>query len=192
MTPLLRRALTENRALTTVLSLALLANVLAYVLVVRPLGVKSSGAAARAAAATQTLQAAEREMAQATALVQGKARADEELASFYQKVLPTDMTAARRMTYASLPALARRTGVRYEARTTTVEEVGNEANLERMGIRMVLQGDYENLRQFIYALEVAPEFVIIDDVALDESQADEALRLTIDLSTYYRPGPHAS
>ena len=192
MTPLLRRALAENRALTVVLSLALLANVLAYVLVVRPLAVKSSGAADRATAAARTLQAAEREMAQADALVKGKARADEELASFYQKVLPTDMTAARRMTYASLPALARRTGVRYEARTTTVDQVERGANLERMVIKMVLQGDYENLRQFIYALEVAPEFVIIDDVAIDESQADESLRLTIDLSTYYRPGPHAS
>lgn len=192
MTPLLRRVLAENRTLTIALSVALLANVLAYVLVVRPLAVKSTGAADRAAAAARTLQAAQRETAQADALVKGKARADDELAAFYRKVLPTDMTAARRMTYASLPALARRTGVRYEARTTTVEQVGRDANLERMAIRMVLQGDYENLRQFIYALEVAPEFVIIDDVVLDESQGDEALRLTIDLSTYYRPVPHAS
>ena len=182
MTPLLRRVLAENRTLTIALSVALLANVLAYVLVVRPLAVKSTGASDRAAAAARTLQAAEREMAQA----------DDELAAFYRKVLPADMTAARRMTYASLPALARRTGVRYEARTTTVEQVGRDANLERMAIRMVLQGDYENLRQFIYALEVAPEFVVIDDVVLDESQGDEALRLTIDLSTYYRPVPHAS
>ncbi len=192
MTPLMRRVLAENRTMVITLSLALLANVLAFVLVVRPLGLKSSGAADRAAAAARTLQAAEREMAQADALVKGKAHADEELAAFYQEVLPTDMTAARRMTYASLPALARRTGVRYEARTTTVEEVSRQANLERMGIRMVLQGDYENLRQFIYALEVAPEFVIIDEVVLDESEGDEALRLTIDLSTYYRPVPHAS
>jgi len=192
MTPLMRRVLAENRTLTIVLSLALLANVLAYILVVRPLAVKSSGAADRAASAARTLTAAEQEMAQVDGLVKGKARADEELAAFYQKVLPSDLTAARRMTYASLPALARRTGVRYEARTTTVEPVGRDGNLERMVIRMVLQGDYEDLRQFVYALEVAPEFVIIDDVVLDESQGDEELRLTIDLSTYYRPVPHAS
>lgn len=192
MTPLMRRVLAENRSLVVGLGLALVANILAYVLIVRPLAVKSTGAEDRAAAAAQSLRAAEREMAQADALVEGKARADEELAAFYRKVLPTDLTAARRMTYASLPALARRTGVRYEARTTTVEQVGRDANLERMAIRMVLQGDYENLRQFIYALEVAPEFVIIDDVVLDESQSEEPLRLTIDLSTYYRPVPHAS
>ena len=81
------------------------------------------------------------------------------------------MTSARRMTYASLPALARKTGVRYETRTTTVDPGDRAGRLEKMSIRMVLQGDYDNLRQFIYALEVAPEFVIIDDVTLVEGLA---------------------
>jgi Tfp pilus assembly protein PilO len=171
---------------------ALIANVFAYLLVVRPLQLKSTGAADRAAAATEALRTAQRELAQADALVKGKARADEELDAFYKKVLPTDMTAARRMTYASLPALARKAGVRYEARTTSVERVARDGRLERMAIKMVLQGDYESLRQFIYALESAPEFVIIDDVTLVESQGDEPLRLTIDLSTYYRLEPNAS
>lgn len=192
MNPLVRRAIDEHRTLIVGLSLALLANVLAYVLVVRPLEAKSSGAADRAAAAANARRAAERERAQADALVQGKATADQELAAFYQKVLPADMTAARRMTYASLPALARRTGVEYEARTTNIEAVDRDGRLERMTIRMSLQGDYENLRQFIYALESAPEFVIIDGVTLLESQGSDPLSLTLDLSTYYRVRPNAS
>jgi Tfp pilus assembly protein PilO len=192
MTPLMRRVIAENRGIVTTLAVALVANVLAYLLVVRPLEAKSTGAADRAAAAANTLRAAERELAQADALVTGKARADEELDAFYKKVLPADLTAARRMTYASLPALARRTGVRYEARTTSVEAVDRDRHLERMAIRMVLQGEYDNLRQFIYALESAPEFVIIDDVVLVEGTGDEPLRLTIDLSTYYRVTPNAS
>jgi Tfp pilus assembly protein PilO len=192
MNPLVRRALDEHRALIVALGLALVANLLAYVLVVRPLEAKSLGAADRAAAAANALRAAERERAQAEALVQGKATADQELASFYQKVLPADMTAARRMTYASLPALARRTGVQYEARTTNIEAVDRDGRLERMTIRMSLQGDYENLRQFIYALESAPEFVIIDAVTLMESQGSDPLSLTLDLSTYYRVRPNAS
>lgn len=192
MTPLIRRAITENRGFVTALALALVANLLAYLLVVRPLEAKSTGAADRATAAANSLRAAEREMAQADALVKGKARADEELDAFYKKVLPSDMTAARRMTYASLPALARKAGVRYEARTTNVERADRDGHLERMTIRMVLQGDYGNLRQFIYALEVAPEFVIVDDVTLVEGQGNEPLRLTIDLSTYYRVTPNAS
>lgn len=192
MTPLMRRVMAENRGIVTTLAVALAANVLAYFLIVRPLEAKSTGAADRAAAAANTLSAAERELAQADALVTGKARADEELDAFYKKVLPADLTAARRMTYASLPALARKAGVRYEARTTSVEAVDRDRHLERMAIRMVLQGEYDNLRQFIYALESAPEFVIIDDVVLVEGTGDEPLRLTIDLSTYYRVTPNAS
>lgn len=192
MTPLAKRVIGENRSAIVIVALALLVNVLAYVLAVRPLAVKSTGAADRAAAAATNLQAAERELAQADALVKGKARADEELDAFYKKVLPSDMTSARRMTYASLPALARKTGVRYETRTTTVDPGDRAGRLEKMSIRMVLEGDYDNLRQFIYALEVAPEFVIIDDVTLVEGFGDQSLRLTIDLSTYYRLTSNAS
>jgi len=192
MTPLFRRIIAENRLVVATLSLALLANVLAYILVVRPLEAKSSAAADRATTAANSLRAAEGEMAQSDGLVKGKATADQELDAFYKKVLPSDMTAARRMTYASLPALAKMAGVRYEARTTSIETVDREGHLEKMSIRMILQGDYNSLRQFIYALEVAPEFVIIDDVTLVEGNGDEPLRLTIDLSTYYRLPPNAS
>jgi hypothetical protein len=192
MTPLLKRILTENRSLVLTLAVALVANVLGYFIIVRPLDVKSAGAADRAAAAATALKAAEQEGVQAHALVTGKARADEELSTFYQKVLPPDQTAARRMTYASLPALARRTDVRYEARTTAVEDSGvdTEARFGRMLIRMILDGDYENLREFVFELERSPEFVIIDDVTLDGNRSADNLVLTINLSTYYRLRPN--
>jgi len=108
-------------------------------------------------------------------------------------VLPSDLTAARRMTYASLPALARKSGVHYAARTTEVETVDRDRHLQRMSIRMVLQGDYEKLRQFIYALESSPDFVIIDDVTLTEGGGtNEPLSLTVDMSTFYRQTGNAN
>ena len=192
MTPLVRRILAEHRGMIATLAIVLVANLLAYVLVVRPLALKSSGAADRAAAAETARNAAQRELAQADALVKGKAQADEELDAFYKHVLPSDMTSARRMTYASLPALARKAGVKYDARTTTVESVDRDGRLEKMGIRMVLEGDYDGLRQFIYALEVGSEFVVIDAVTLVEGNGNEPLHLTVDLSTYYRLPTHAS
>ena len=192
MSPLFRRILREKRALVIPLVLALAANVLVYAFLVRPLGTRSAGAADRATAAANALKAAEKEMALARALVSGKSQADEELNAFYQKVLPRDQSAARRMTYASLPALARKTNVRYDARTTAVEEVAGDNRLGRMVIRMVLQGDYESLREFIYELESAPEFVIIDDVTLVEASGTETLTLTINLSTYYRLRPNGT
>jgi type II secretion system (T2SS) protein M len=194
VTPLLKRILTENRSLVLILAVALVANVLGYFIIVRPLGLKSAGVADRAAAAATDVKAAEQESVLAHALVTGKARADEELSAFYQKVLPPDQTAARRMTYASLPALARRTDVRYEARTTAVDEGGvdTEARFGRMAIHMILDGDYENLREFVFELERSPEFVIIDEVTLDGSRSADALRLTINLSTFYRLRPNGA
>jgi hypothetical protein len=192
MTPLVRRILAEKRALVLPIALVLAANLLAYFIVVRPLALKSAGAADRAFAAAAALKAAEKEVALARALVTGKSRADEELNAFYQKVLPPNQTAARRMTYASLPALARKTSVKYEARTIAVDEMTEDKRFGHMTIRMELQGDYENLRQFIYELERSPEFVIIDDVTLAESARGEALMLTLDLSTYYRARPNGA
>jgi hypothetical protein len=192
MNELLRRVLTEKRSLMLTLVVALFVNIATYALVVRPRGVKAAGAADRAAAAAGAVNAAEMELAAARALVEGKRRADEELNAFYQRVLPADLSAARRMTYASLPALARRTNVRYEQRRASVDAPNDEARLGRFTIRMVLQGEYESLRNFIFQLESAPEFVIIDDVTLTESAANEPLTLTIDLSTYFRLRPNGA
>jgi hypothetical protein len=193
MTPLFRRILQENRVAVWSLAVLLVANLLVLLLVVRPLRAKAFGASDRAAAAARAVAAAQTDLDQADALVKSKVRADQELDAFYRKVLPADLTAARRMTYASLPALARKSGVRYAARTTDVETVDRDRRLQRMSIRMVLQGDYEKLRQFIYALESSPDFVIIDDVTLTEGGGgNEPLSLTVEMSTFYRQAGNAS
>jgi hypothetical protein len=153
---------------------------------------RSAGAAESAAAATVAVATAERERAAAAELVAAKARADEALNAFYQKVLPANLTAARRMTYSSLPALALRTKVRYATRRFDPLEGEKEARVGGLKIRMVLQGEYANLRQFIYQLESAPEFVIIDEMTLTEGQGGEALTLHLDLSTYYTVGPNGT
>jgi hypothetical protein len=192
MTTPLSRIFAEHRRLAVTLAAVLVLDVATYALVVRPLGIKSAGAAARAANAADGLAAAERELATAQALVTGKAQADEELSSFYEKVLPGDLAAARRLTYASLPALARRTNVKYEERRTELEDVAEDARLGHLLIRMMLQSDYESFRDFIYQLESAPEFVIIDDVTLAESDASGPLIITINLSTYFRLRPNGT
>lgn len=189
---LLRRVAAEKQTALIALTIALVANLLAYLFAVRPLAARSAGAADRAASAVAAARVADRELAQARDLVAGKARADEELAAFYQKILPTDLTAARRMTYASLPALARRTKVEYATRRFDPSEPKKDERLAKLGIRMVLEGEYENLRQFIFQLENAPEFIIIDDVTLTQTDQDGELTLRLDLSTYYRVQPHGT
>jgi hypothetical protein len=192
MNVLFTRIVAEHRGLVVGCAIALAANVAMYALIVRPLGARSAGAADRAAAAASALAAAESELKVAQALVTGKKQADEELSAFYQKVLPADLAAARRMTYASLPALARQTNVRYEQRRTEIEDPEKDARFGRLTIRMVLESDYEDFRNFMYQLETSPEFVIVDDVTLSETEASGPLTSTINLSTYYRLRPNGA
>ena len=168
-------------------SVALIANVAVYALVVYPLGVKSESSSDRAATAAQARQAAEHDMAAAEALVRGKSTADEELVTFYDKVLPSSVDEARRMTYARLPALATKANMRLMQREAgRDQEAERSSHLGRLRTRMVLEGGYENVRRFLYELETAPEFIIVDDVSLGQSETSKPLTLTVELSTYYR------
>jgi len=184
---LLQRVLREKRAILVPLFVGLLANVAAYALVVRPLGVRSATAADRAVAARASLATAERDLEAARDLVAGKTLAEQELSTFYDKVLPADLSAARRMTYAALPALARRANVRYEASRSAIEPVKDQ-RLGRLRISMVLEGDYEDFRQFIYELETTPAFVIIDNVTLAQGNPEGPLAVSLELSAYFRMG----
>jgi hypothetical protein len=56
---------------------------------------------------------------------------------------------------------------------------------------MVLEGEYRNVRRFIHDLETAPEFVVIEDVALAEgTDSDAPLTLTLQLATFFRSEGH--
>jgi hypothetical protein len=195
---LLQRIVAEKRRLLIPLAVAIILDLAVYALVVYPLGVKQAGAQDRASAAAASLQSAEREVAAARALVSGKGRAEQELATFYDKVLPADLTAARRMTYATLPSLAQETNVKLSERRTADAAVKADPTAKKdtrfghLQIHMILQGEYASFRRFIYELESAPEFVIIDDVTLAQTDAEKPLTFTLALSAYYRRGPNGS
>ena len=188
-----QRVLREKRGLVLPLGIALLINILVYAFVVYPLGVRSATAVDRAANAAAVREAAERDMAAATALVEGKTSADQELATFYQEVLPANLDAARRLTYARLPALARKANVKFEERRSDFDQQRQKnSRLGRLQTRIVLEGDYESLRQLLYELETTPEFLIVDDVALGQSESTKPLTLTLEVSTYYRVGANGT
>jgi Type II secretion system (T2SS), protein M subtype b len=186
---LARRILSEKRGAIIPLVVALVVNLGVYGLVVYPLSLKSATAADRARAAEGARQAAERDKASADALVVGKERADAELATFYQKVLPSDVDAATRMTYARLPALARKANLKFTERRAEPDlQAQKDSQLGRVRTRMVLEGDYQGVRQFLYQLETTPEFIIVDDVTLAQGETGKPLSLTVEVSTYYRQG----
>ena len=192
MIPLWKRILIEKRAVIAQLVIGLLANIAAYALWVYPLGVKSATAVDRAAAAAQSLKAAEQDLANARALVTGKSRAEQEIATFYDKVLPADFSSARRLTYTTLPSLARKANVKMLERREEIDKTEKDARLGILHIQTQWEGDYEGLRRFIYELESDPAFVIIDDVQIIQQEATKPLNLRLTLSTYYRQGQGAN
>jgi len=197
MTGGLRRVFIERRVIIIPLAVALLANAAIFGLVVYP----SSGRVARAEqqeqAALQELGAAQREFAAATRTQQDKARAEADLQKFYNDVLPADMAGARRATYLHLAQLARDAGLEYQRRLEESSEprAGEQdpaPTLARFDITMVLEGDYEGVRQFLRDVEASDGFIVIDNIGLAEgTERSSTLVLTVEMSTYYRAAARA-
>jgi Tfp pilus assembly protein PilO len=188
MTPL-RRIFAEKRRLVVPLGIAILADVLLYVLVVFPLGRQVSNAEAEARAAHDTLNEARLEYQSANATVTGKQQADAALEKFYKDVLPENESAARKLTYTRLAELARQANVTLQRGSNALQhEKGSE--LSQLTTTYILTGDYRDVRRFIYSLETAPEFVILDDVALASASdpQNRGLAMTLEISTYFRTG----
>lgn len=185
---LVRRVAAEHRRTLIPLGLALVINVLAYGLVVYPLSQRVANVAERDQAAEQELAAARREHAQASGALTGKARASAELTTFYSDVLPQNLAGARRLTFLRLAQLARESNLEYDRASRSPTQTRG-STLTQLDIEMALSGSYADFRTFIYQLETAPEFVVIDNVGLAEGDGTGSLNITLSLSTYYRDAP---
>ena len=85
-----------------------------------------------------------------------------------------------------------KSNVRLLERRFEEEKPEKNARLGLLKVHTAWQCDYESFRQFIYALESAPPFVIIDDVSLAQNDPSKPLMLVIELSTYYRLGANGN
>ncbi len=195
---LVGRVVREKRGTVLLLALVLLANLAIGALVVYPMSASVQTGERQSQIAEQALRSAEHEFAAASATMTGRTRAIDDLRRFYSTVLPTGLAGARRATYLRLTQLARDSELKAQRRLEEVHEprqyeVEAGITLTRLGISMVLQGQYESVRQFLRDIEAASEFIVIDNVALAEgSEPGSALVLTVELSTYYRMTSHGS
>jgi Tfp pilus assembly protein PilO len=179
----LQRVIAEHRRAVFALISGVIINLLVFAFVVYPLQSDVANVEQRTKAAEADLAAAQAEFGRANGALTGKDRALKELDTFYSSVLAQDLPGARRLTFSRLAQLAAQSDLDFERRQyEPVIERGS--NLTRLKVSMELAGDYENVRDFIYAIESSPEFVIIDHVTLMDSA--DALRLSLQLSTYFR------
>ena len=124
---------------------------------------------------------------------QSRDRAEAELRRFYGQILPADLQSASQLTYSWLDRVARESGVEY-ARSTFKEDEIRESRLKRWTAKAKLVGDYASVRKFLYAVETAEEFVIIEEVGLTQFEATrggELLELELSLATYFLPRDQA-
>lgn len=183
---MLRRVLREYRVPLLVLLLAFVVNVGVYAGIVYPLASKVADADNRAARADRSLRESQREFNAAKGVATSQERAEAELKTFYGEVLPADLSAAHRVAYLTLAQLARTRNLRIVRRTGD-EGHSRGSRLDYLRVALFLEGQYEDVRAFVHTLETSRDFVIIDDVGLDQARDGQAaLMLKIQLSTYFR------
>ena len=179
------RVLADHRRWLVPVAAVLAINIVVLVAVVVPMRRAVESGETRANASVQALREASADLRNAEATRDGQGQASQDLDRFYSEVLPADLTAVRRI-FLKLSQLARSHDVTFERSQTTPEELKG-SSLERLVVSYSLSGDWDDIRQLIYEIETGADFVVIDNVGLQEgSDPNSALSLALDLSTYYR------
>ncbi len=186
---ILRRILREHRAWIWPLAVLLAVNVVAVAAGVLPMSRSVRSADVRAKAAAADAAAAATELAAATTARDGRDTATRELAVFYRDVLPADVAGARRLLQLRVAQLARAHDVTFARSVATPEHIKG-SDLDRLHASVELVGRYRDVRDFLYALETADDFVVVDSIVLAEGEDISApLDLTLVVSTYYKAAP---
>jgi hypothetical protein len=191
---LVKRVFSERRAVMIPLVLLLVVNLAVLGLVVWPLQNTVAGAQNEHFQAAADLQAARKAEADAKANRVGKERADTELKRFYSEVLPKDDREAVAVANFWLGRMAEDTRVLFKVGQWD-RETDKDSRLKKVTGNVTLIGEYANVRRFLYEVETAQEFVIIESVKLSEAstaQTSNLLELSLEIATYYlndlRPG----
>jgi Tfp pilus assembly protein PilO len=182
----LARVVREHRTALLPLLVVLVANLIALVAVVYPLGQRVASNEQRAQTAERQQMQAAAEYRRAETLREAQAQATKDLEKFYAEVLPAGVGAARRILQLRLQQMAREHGVLYQGGGTNEEEI-RESSLLRLTMSVRLAGEYDDIRGFLYDLERSNDFVVVDNIRLAEgNEPDSPLTVFLQVSTYYR------
>ena len=184
--PLWRRILRAKRLVICVVGAILAVDIALYLFVLYPYTVRNGNHVRERLAVIADQAFATRERQTINKMVEAKADAEAQLDRFYREVLPQGLAGARVQSFARLTALAVRHDLIMERRSSSPIGLENSL-LSRLDISMLLQGEYRDLRRFIYDVEVGDEFLVIEEVVLRRNgAASDGEVLDIGLSTYYR------
>ena len=123
----------------------------------------------------------------AKATHQSKDLAETQLKKFYGETLPRDFESAVNITVFWVNKTAKAARVSSRTGTFDAEEV-RDSRLSRVTGQITLVGEYADIRRFLYEVESAQEFVIIEKVELSQpnaAQANALLEVQLSVATYY-------
>jgi hypothetical protein len=181
------RVYRERRGVLLPVVVLIAINLVVLALVVLPLQASVSSSADGALAARAELAAAKRLELDVRKQKDSKERAGVELQKFYADILPASFSEAVDVTNYWLDRVARDAGVRFQSGSWEPEEVRDSRLIQYSG-SVTLTGDYAEIRKFLYDVETAEEFVIIEEVALSSSntaQPSSDIELSLKVSTYF-------
>jgi len=181
-----RRVMSERKGLVWPLLIALGVNIAVLALGVFPLQASVAGDEERARAVKMQLAEAQKLERTANDTRASQVRADQQLKQFYSEVLPASHAEARNLLYLELRTMAQQNGLEFSQSNTKYEPV-DESTLSRFSANVSLSGDYANIRRFLYDLETAEEFYVVESVKLGPSSRRNggSLEILLSLSTYF-------
>lgn len=189
-----RRVFDERRQVLLPLLIAVVVNIAVLLLAVIPLQTAVASAQERAVDAMRELGDARRLDRQLTQAKTSKTQADSELQKFYGEVLPRDLATAESTTNVWLTQAAEEAGLVFKGSHFDWDEI-RDSRLSRAFSRVTLEGRYANIRRFLYSMETAKEFIVVERVELaqqgDQPTANGMLEVSLLVSTYFvtRTGP---
>ncbi|HKV99162.1 MAG TPA: type 4a pilus biogenesis protein PilO [Vicinamibacterales bacterium] len=187
-----RRAYEERRKVALPLLVFLLANVAIVAFAVLPLRRSVASNETEALDATVKLGQARLENRRAADARVRKEEADKELKKFYADVLPADKASSVRLVLFWVERAAREARVQFQTGDSDQQEI-RDSRLQRLSCHLTLRGDYQDIRRFLYNLETAQQFIIVEKVELaqqgnQQQNANNQLEVGLDVATYFLGG----
>jgi len=184
-----RRVYEERRGVALPLLVFLVANVAILALAVFPLQRSVAGDESDALDARMKLSRALIDNRKAKEARSRKEEADQELKKFYADVLPVDYPSSERLMVFWVWSAARQSRVQ-PVSTQAVAQPLHDSRLQRVSCHVTLRGDYQDILHFLYLLETAQQFVIVEKVELAQqgtalNNPNGTLEVGLDVATYY-------
>lgn len=191
---LMGRIFSERRTVIVPLLVFLIGNIAVLALIVWPLQRTVDGAQEARYQSVSRLDVARKFETQAKAERAGKERADGELKKFYVEILPKNFRGAVGVASFWLGRVADESRLTFRAGQWNREPI-RDSRLTKVTGQVTLVGDYANIRRFLYEVETAQEFIIVEKVELSQAnatQADSLLEVALSVATYYLTEPQSA